>query len=164
VENELYWQDVLLWSESQAELLRRLAQGERMEGVDWHHVIEEVEDVGRSEWRSVEILLRHAMVHLLKSEGWPNARPREHWRSEVFGFLADAAERFAPSMRQRIDLERLYQLALKQARGTTVDDQPPRPLPDQCPFTLEALLAGDRDALEEQLAQVGHVQVRQTPP
>jgi Domain of unknown function DUF29 len=164
VENELYWHDILLWSEVQADLLRRLARGERVDGVDWDHVIEEVEDVGRSEWRSVEIVLRHAMVHLLKSEGWPNAQPREHWRSEVLGFFADASERFAQSMRQRIDLERLYQLALKQARGTTIDGQPPGPLPDQCPFTLDALLAGDRHALEEQLARAGCAQVGQTPP
>jgi len=64
VENELYWQDVLLWSEGQAELLRRLAHGERVEGVDWHHVIEEVEDVGRT------------IVHLSRFAGEVAARQR----------------------------------------------------------------------------------------
>ncbi len=151
MENELYWQDILLWSERQGELLRRVAQGERVEGVDWDHVIEEVEDVGRSEWRSVEILLVHATVHLLKVAAWPNAQPREHSRSEVVGFLAIGKRRFAPSMRQRITVEEVYEDALKQVRATTIDGQPPGPLPDHCPFTLDALLAGDRDALEAQL-------------
>jgi hypothetical protein len=151
VENELYWQDILLWSESQAELLRRLARGDRVEGVDWDHVIEEVEDVGRSEWHSVETLLRHAMVHLLKAAAWPNARPCEHWRSEVIGFLIDAKKRFAPSMAQRISIGEEYGSALKQVRATTIDSRPPGALPDQCPFTLDALLSADRDALEAQL-------------
>ena len=151
MENELYWQDILLWSESQGELLRRLAQGERVGGVDWDHVIEEVEDVGRSEWHSVETLLRHAMVHLLKAAAWPDAQPREHWRSEVVGFLIDAKRRFAPSMAQRISVEDEYADALAQVRATTMDGRPPGPLPSQCPFTLDALLSADRDVLEAQL-------------
>jgi hypothetical protein len=151
VENELYWQDILLWSEGQAELLRRVARGERVAGVDWGHVIEEIEDVGRSEWRSVETLLRHAMVHLLKTAAWPNMQPCEHWRSEVVGFLIDAKKRFAASMAQRISIEDEYGNALKQVLATTIDGQPPGRLPDQCPFTLDALLLADRDALEAQL-------------
>ena len=34
------------WSEHQASLLRRVARGERVNEVDWEHVIEEIEDVG----------------------------------------------------------------------------------------------------------------------
>lgn len=151
MENELYWQDILLWSERQGELLRRAARGERVEGVDWDHVIEEVEDVGRSELHSVESLLRHAMIYVLKAVAWPTAGPCEHWRSEALGLLADAEERFSPSMRQWIGCDELYRKALKQVRAITIDGQPRGSLPDECPFTLDALLAGDRDALEAQL-------------
>jgi hypothetical protein len=151
VENEVYWQDILLWSESQGQLLRRLAQGERVEGVGWDHVIEEVEGVGRSEWHPVESLLLQAMVHLLEAAAWPDAQSGEHWRSEIIGFLVRAKRCFAPSMLRRISLEELYSDALKQVRATTIDGQPPGPLPDECPFTLDALLSADRDALEAQL-------------
>ena len=49
----LYDQDVLVWSDQQAELLRRLAAGERVnDAVDWANVIEEVQDVGQSQLRS----------------------------------------------------------------------------------------------------------------
>lgn len=42
-----YEADILLWSEHQAELLRRLAAGERVnDQVDWKNLIEEVESVG----------------------------------------------------------------------------------------------------------------------
>ncbi len=64
---ELYEQDILLWSEQQAELLRRLARGERVNGVDWAHVVEEIEDVGNSELHAVTSLLRQAVVHLLRA-------------------------------------------------------------------------------------------------
>ncbi len=48
--NDLYEEDILTWSERQAELLRRLAAGERVnDQVDWQNVVEEVESVGRSE-------------------------------------------------------------------------------------------------------------------
>ena len=41
-----YDADVLLWSERQAVLLRRLATGERVsEQIDWDNVIEEIESV-----------------------------------------------------------------------------------------------------------------------
>ncbi|HSU05491.1 MAG TPA: DUF29 domain-containing protein [Acetobacteraceae bacterium] len=150
-DDDVYSQDILVWSERQAELLRRVARGERVNGVDWDHVIEEIEDVGSSELHSVQSLLGHGMVHLLKSAAWPNAQPREHWRSEVTGFLVDVERRFTPSMRQKIDLEREYCRAMKQVRTTTIDGRPPGPLPERCPFTLDALLAADRDELEAQL-------------
>ena len=54
VDDDLYWQDILVWSERQAELLRRVAGGERVNDVDWDHVIEEIEDVGSSELHSVQ--------------------------------------------------------------------------------------------------------------
>ena len=41
--------DVLLWSEHQAALLRRLARGEAVnEFPDWDNIIDEVESVGRA--------------------------------------------------------------------------------------------------------------------
>src|SRR5580658_10166098 len=42
--NDLYEHDVLAWSERQAELLRRVARGERVTDIDWDHVVEEIED------------------------------------------------------------------------------------------------------------------------
>lgn len=46
--DDLYERDILIWSEQQADLLRRVARGERVNGVDWAHVAEEIEDVGLS--------------------------------------------------------------------------------------------------------------------
>src|SRR5208283_3621462 len=106
--DDLHDRDVLAWSEHQADLLRRLARGERVNDVDWAHVVEEIEDVGLSELNAVQSHLRQMLVHLLKVRGWPDHASVRHWREEIATFQAEAAQRFAPSMRQRIDLDLLY--------------------------------------------------------
>ncbi|HET6240312.1 MAG TPA: DUF29 domain-containing protein [Acetobacteraceae bacterium] len=138
-----YEADVLLWSEHQAELLRRLAAGERVnDQVDWENVIEEVESVGSEQLHAVQSLLRQALIHLLKARAWPLCRDAATWRADVVRFRADVADRFAPSMRQRIDIARIYRQALR-ALPETMDGQPPQPVPESCPLTLEELLAED---------------------
>jgi hypothetical protein len=145
----LYERDALAWSEHQATLLRRLAAGERLnEAVDWANVIEEVADVGLSELRTCRSLLRQAMLHLLKLHAWPGSPAASHWRDEVGTFLADAEDRFTPSMRQRIDLDELYAKALHLAQKATDASGKPRPLPEACPFTLDDLLAARSDVLD----------------
>ena len=49
--DSLYERDALAWSDQQAELLRSVAGGGGHGSVDWANVIEEVQDVGRSELR-----------------------------------------------------------------------------------------------------------------
>jgi hypothetical protein len=50
--SDLYDDDILLWSERQAALLRRRAANE----LDWENIAEEIEDVGCSELRSCRSL------------------------------------------------------------------------------------------------------------
>ena len=53
--SDLYKDDILLWSEQQAELLRRLAAGEHVNAqVDWENVVEEIESVGSEQRHRVE--------------------------------------------------------------------------------------------------------------
>ena len=152
--DDLYWDDTLLWSERQSALLRRLAAGERVNDVDWEHVIEEIEDVGKTELRACTSLLLRAMEHLLKLQGWAGSPASEHWRAEARVFLRDAALAFSPSMARKIDLDDLYRLARDDVRVMTVDLRPPAPLPDRCPFAIDDLLARtlDLDALLAKLA------------
>ena len=142
----LYERDALAWAERQAELLRRLAAGERLnEPVDWPNVIEEVQDVGLSELRACQSLLQQAMIHLLKLHAWPASRASGHWRDEAGVFLDDARRRFTASMRQRINLDDLYAEALRRAGMATDDTGVPNPMPDLCPFRLNDLLIPGAD-------------------
>lgn len=155
----LYERDALAWAERQAELLRRLAAGERTnEAVDWPNVIEEVHDVGLSELRACQSLLEQALAHLLKLHALPQDQATRHWRDEVRAFLNDAQRRFTPSMRQRIGLDDLFGEAAVRARAAAEDiGVTARALPETCPFTLDELLAGDVAGLLAELASA-------TPP
>jgi hypothetical protein len=133
--------DILLWSERQAALLRQHATTARTnDAIDWPNIIEEVEDVGRNTLRACRLLLLQALLHDLKAEAWPLSRDVPHWRSEARVARINAADAYAPSMRQRIDLPGIYSKAL-HALPETVDGQPPLPLPDVCPVTLDELLS-----------------------
>ena len=138
--SDLYDDDILLWSERQGTLLRRMAAGEPLnEPVDWANVIEEVESVGREQLHAVEWLLLRALVHMLKAQGWPEARDAPNWQADARGFRAQARRRFAPSMRQNIDLAGIYADALG-ALPEGMDAQPPQPLWPACPMPLGELL------------------------
>jgi hypothetical protein len=138
--SELYDEDILLWSERQGDLLRRIAAGEPVnERPDWVNIIEEVESVGREQLHAVESLLLQALVHMLKAEGWPLSRDAENWRADARRFRAQARRRFVASMRQRLDLAGIYADAL-DALPATMDGQPPVPLPPISPMTLDELL------------------------
>src|SRR5271163_1444072 len=90
--NDLYDEDILTWSEQQAELLRRRSAN----ALDWDHLAEEIEDVGRSQLRAVESHLIQAVLHDLKAEAWPLSRDVAHWRAEARGQRDDARGAFTP--------------------------------------------------------------------
>jgi hypothetical protein len=132
--------DILVWSEHQAELLCRIADGEPVnERPDWTNIIEEVADVGRNSLRACRSLLLQALLRDLKAEAWPLSGDVPHWRSEARVARINAADAYAPSMRQRIDVADLYTKAL-HAIPETLDGHPPLPVADVCPVTLEELL------------------------
>jgi hypothetical protein len=136
----LYDTDILLWSEQQAKLLRRRASNE----LDWDNLAEEINDVGLSQLHAVESLLVQALVHMLKVKAWPEARDVEHWRAEAIRFRGDPERRFSPSMRQRLDLAKLYRQAVR-AVPAAIDAQPRPALPAACPMTLAELLSEETE-------------------
>ena len=138
--SDLYDEDILLWSEHQAELLRCLAAGEPVnERRDWANIIEEVESVGRSDLRAVQSLLLQALLHTLEAQAWPDTPYVAGWEAEARLFRAQARNAFSASMRQRLDLARLYADPLN-AMPADIDGQPPQPVPPTCPTTLDELL------------------------
>ncbi len=139
----VYDVDILTWSEQQADLLRRLAAGERVnDQVDWENVIGEVQDVGISILKSCRSQLRIAILHRLKAMAWPDTAYVAHWESEATAASNNAEDDFVESMRAKIDVAELYAKA-RRAMPRTIDGVPPGPVPAECPWTLNELLAGD---------------------
>jgi hypothetical protein len=142
--SDLYDTDILLWSERQAQLLRRRVAGELINDhdLDWPNIAEEIEDLGRSQLHSVESLLIQALRHMLKAQAWPLSLEAPSWRADAINFRRQARRRFVPSMRQRLDVAGLYADALA-AMPETIDGQPPLPVQPGCPVTLDELLSDE---------------------
>jgi hypothetical protein len=139
-ETDLYDADILAWSEQQAELLRRRS----VNALDWDNLAEEIGDVGLSQLHAVQSLLVQAMRHDLKAEAWPLSRDAPSWRADAIDFRQQARRRFAPSMRQRIDIASLYADAVR-ALPEKLDGLDPLPVPASCPVTLAEMLAEDSE-------------------
>jgi uncharacterized protein DUF29 len=153
----LYDADILLWSERQVDLLRRLARGERVnDALDRENVIGEVGDVGRSEFNSVASLLEVGLTHLLLAHGSRRPEPVAHRRSEAGTALAGAARRYAPSVGRRLDLGETWTVALIADREKlAADGGPARRLPDACPFAVTDPIRRPLD-LDALLARLAH--------
>jgi hypothetical protein len=157
--NDPYERDILSWSGQQAAMLRRVARGEPADGVDWEHVVEEIEGVGLSQLNDVRSFLRELIVALLRVQVSPDSSLVPEWREKIISCQFDAEARYAPSMRERLDLDRIYASALRQF-GDVVRDGPGSSmslLPRSCPFTPEQLLEGDPAGLESTLRDASSV-------
>ena len=93
--NELYWRDSYAWALEQADALRR----RDFDAVDWENVIEEIEDLARSDaWRlrsqyarTIQHLLKLQYRHPGESEpvaGWKDSI--DHARNEIHEILGDS--------------------------------------------------------------------------
>lgn len=140
--DDLYRTDILAWSRTQADRLRRVAAGERVNDLDWAHVIEEVEDVGVSQLNAVRAHLELAILHALKVLAWPDHNATQHWLPEMTNFLAQAQARLQPGMQQHLDPPALYGRALRRVRRQPrmPAAAPALPLPDAVPLAAAEFL------------------------
>ncbi|WP_035694013.1 DUF29 domain-containing protein [Azospirillum halopraeferens] len=138
-----YDEDVYAWSQHQAEVLRGLAMRRRglPNDLDLDRVAEEIEDVGSEKLEAVLSLLGNIMVHLLKLASVPGALSANHWRREIRSWQRQVLLKYRPAMRQHVDLERLWRLAVRDARADLADEGDALlPVADSCPLMLNELL------------------------
>lgn len=139
---DLYEQDFYAWSRQQAELLRL----ERFSDLDLAHLIEEVEDLGESVYRSVRSRVRTIIEHLLKLEHSPAVEPKRGWRETVRTQRADLDEDLSAALRPRIEagLPRFYAKARRDAAAALHDYGEPAAadtLPQACPYSLDRIVS-----------------------
>lgn len=138
--SQTYDTDPLRWSEEQAALLR----AGRLQALDYEHILEELEDMGREQKLALQSLLRQILIHLLKLELSPASDPRGKWVDELVEFRAQAQTRLedTPSLAHYADdlFRRAWQQGRRgaeksfQAYGEQVE------IPEQCPYSLEQCL------------------------
>jgi hypothetical protein len=102
----LYDRDYYEWFQETSKQLKE----KRFEMVDWDNLIEELEDMGRSEKRAVESLLLRLLEHLFKLKYWESERERSanHWIGEIANFRVLLKKRLKDSPSLKAKLEEIY--------------------------------------------------------
>jgi Domain of unknown function DUF29 len=139
---DLYEQDFYAWSRRQAELLRL----KRFTDLDLAHLIEEVEDLGETVYRSVRSRVRTIIEHLLKLEHSAASEPKRAWRETIRTQRADLDEDLSAALRPRIEagLPRFYAKARRDAAAALRDYGEPAAadaLPGHCPYSLDQIIS-----------------------
>ncbi len=145
---ELYETDFYVWTQRQAEALRRLAETRPNLDLDFPHLIEEVTDLGASQRDAVRSQLRRIIENCLKLELSRAADPRGGWRDSILDARAVVGDKLSPSLRRDLDeqLPRLWAQARSKTenalRGHRESDAAGL-LPKDCPYALDDLLTDD---------------------
>lgn len=130
-----YEQDFYAWTQEQAHLLR----AGNLLNIDINHLAEEIEDMGRSEKRTLSSRLEILLIHLLKWQFQPTHRGNS-WQLTICEQRIRLAEHLAdnPSLWSALDerLGKSYKLAILGAgKETGMNNFPPI-----CPYTIEQIL------------------------
>lgn len=134
--------DFYSWTQEQAALLRALPRNSNH--LDIENIAEEIEDMGRTEIKEVESYLLQTLAHLIKIAVDKDAQSLPHWVNEANGFQARAVLAFSPGLRQRLDMPKVWKLAKRIANVALAEHGVDLPiLPDECPMSLDQLLADD---------------------
>jgi Domain of unknown function DUF29 len=139
---DLYEDDLVLWAERQAALLR----ARRFDELDLDNLIEEVEDLGRRERDMVESHIETILEHLLKLALSHAERPRRGWLVTVDKQRAKLARKLTTTLRNHLQtaLPAPYAgLRRPVARQLEKDGVPLDALPPTCAYTLDQILDPD---------------------
>jgi hypothetical protein len=136
----LYEIDNEQWLEQTINLLKQ----NRLEELDKEHLIEELEQLSRRDKKSAERLLELIIRHLLLLQYWTREYEynSNHWKAEIMSFRTQLNEDLTQNLRNhlRVNQAKAYEKALKYVRQKTGYDIL---FPEDCPYTLEQLLAPD---------------------
>jgi len=136
----LYDDDVIAWVEQQVALLR----AGRWSELDVDNIIEEIEDVGKSEQHELQSRFSVLIAHLLKWTHQPARRGRS-WRRTIKEQRAAIARhlRRHPGLKPLLDDPDWLESAFVTARTNAFDETGIPDLPLNLPWSLAQLMAQD---------------------
>lgn len=108
--SDLYERDFVRWSEEQAVALRAAAAARTNLALDWDHLAEEIDSLGKSLRSELRNRLATIIEHLLKLEVSPASNPRAGWMETI--------------ERERVDIELLLRdnPSLRAALSASMED------------------------------------------
>lgn len=141
-----YDSDLLIWSEHQAELLRRMGAGEHVNNqIDWDNVAEEIASLGRSDKRELRSRIRTILTHLIKLRISPATDPRAGWQATILRERAELRDLMRQSPSLRPSLPDVVREEVTEARQLAAADlaaygERPRPDPGDPDFSADQVL------------------------
>jgi Domain of unknown function DUF29 len=137
---DLYEEDFYVWTEAQADLLRK----RQFEALDLDHLIEEVEGLGDAKKSAVLNNASNVIEHLLKLQFSPAQDPRRGWAESIIEHRTRLELDLTPRLRQILDeeLPRVYALTRRSTERKLRlygEDAAADALPTTCPYTLDQI-------------------------
>jgi hypothetical protein len=135
-----YDEDYYAWTQQQVDLMK----AGRLSELDTEHLIDEINDMGRSQKRELVNRLIELIAHLLKWQYQP-ARRSTSWRITIIGQRRDIAKHLweNPSLTPYVNeaVEDAYLYAVVQAAEETGQDA--SVFPETCPFHVDQITNKD---------------------
>ncbi|KZL47638.1 hypothetical protein A2T98_22190 [Nodularia spumigena CENA596] len=115
----LYDQDYYLWLRT---TINQLRTGQ-FSAVDLDNLLEELEDMGRREKRTIKSLLITLLEHLLKLKCWDTERERNqgHWKGEIRTFRRQIKDELQDSPSLKPYILEIFDLCYQEARKEASD-------------------------------------------
>ncbi|MBE9256640.1 MULTISPECIES: DUF29 domain-containing protein [Dolichospermum] len=134
--NKLYESNYSQWLDETIKNLKSRQLGD----IDYDHLIEELEELAKTEKRRVRSLLEQIIRHLLLYQNWHIEKPRNanHWAAEIISFRNQINEELATNLRNHLaeNINIIYSNALDYVKAKTKLTN----LPEICPYTLDQIL------------------------
>jgi Domain of unknown function DUF29 len=112
-----YHKDGFGWAMAQAAIIR---EG-RIDSIDWENVAEEIESVGKTEYRVVESALRLVLLHQLKWRHQETHQTRS-WANSINEHLRRFDEELSDNPSLRPKLEEILARAYRRARSEAAQE------------------------------------------
>lgn len=133
----LYETDYYRWIQTTIEKLRH----QDYSNIDWENLIEEIEDIERSERRSIESNLTVILTHLLKWQYQPEFRSGS-WK----GSIVEHRRRIREALKESPSLKRYFEEVFAESYADAIDlasaetGLSVETFPQSCPYTLTEVL------------------------
>jgi hypothetical protein len=117
----LHEEDTVAWAENQA-ALRAAARGGSNQELDWENLAEEIEDLAKSERRSLRSHIRNIIEHLIELEYSPADRPHRKWRQSITNSRVEAEDRITESPSLKSQLQQIIAEQIERGARLAIAD------------------------------------------
>ena len=148
LERSLYQTDYYAWTKDQAAKLRAMAAARVNSTLDLENLAEEIESLGRSDWRAARSHVQRVIEHLLKLEFSPAREPRPDWLDSIDQARDELADLLTPVLRREVedDLATAFDRGNREAaKGLRRfgEQAAAKALPAVCPYSFDQIISHD---------------------